>query len=191
MSRSRHRPCPSRAPRHRLGRSHVAGRGDLRPAAEVLEDERLRATLCPNARDVEEEGPCRAAGGSTSRYSPKKATSSRLGAADVAPLAAGAHVHLDDRRGPAVRSPPEGDLRGVGECLPDELARRVEDALVRKPSTAWRGPLRGAPMMGAPVMTERVVSRGSPSRVPRIWSPRRPDRTRRPHLCDVPGATGA
>lgn len=47
----------------------------------------------------------------------------------VVPAAAFAEIELDDRVGEAFRAPPAAQVIGVGEHLPDELARRIELAL--------------------------------------------------------------
>lgn len=37
-------------------------------------------------------------------------------------------IQFDDRDGEAFRPPPAGEMLGFGPCLPDEIARRIEDA---------------------------------------------------------------
>src|SRR5258708_941968 len=46
---------------------------------------------------------------------------------DVSPYSAWLHVHFLHRIGESVRPPPLHDLLGLGPCIPDQLARCIED----------------------------------------------------------------
>ena len=65
-------------------------------------------------------------------------------AADEAPVAARAEIHVTRRHCRASRPPPLGDVLRPGECLEDEVAREVEfaredDLLIRRQRHLQRG----------------------------------------------------